>query len=197
MIKIANKTNKIISQGDIFRDIEFIEKYSISAGYLEIALIHFPLVIVLTQECDLQLDNKNRLESENTPTQDKLLLSVLVAPLYYADKFFIGEHLELIPRKMAKYKKSSTEGKHIKQNQNPRYHYLEFPKDVKIVPSVIDFKHYFSINVETLYQLLENGNYICSVSELFRESISQRFANFLSRIGLPPHEEIPTTKKEK
>ena len=66
----------------------------------------------------------------------------------------------------------------------PRYHYLEFPENIELVPSVIDFKHYFSIHVKYL-QKLKRHNFVCTVSELFREDISIRFSSFLSRIGLP------------
>jgi hypothetical protein len=37
----------------------------------------------------------------------------------------------------------------------------------------------------TKLQEHKEKHYICTVSELFREKISQRFANYLSRIGLP------------
>ena len=81
-------------------------------------------------------------------------------------------------------KETSSENRILRQNNNPRYHYLEFPEDIDITNSVIDFKHYFTINHKVL---LENKrqNFVCKISELYRENISHRFASFLSRIGLP------------
>jgi hypothetical protein len=70
------------------------------------------------------------------------------------------------------------------QNDYPRYHYIEFPDDIQITPSIIDFKHYFSVNVPYLKKL-KSENFVCKVSELYREQITLRFSNFLSRIGLP------------
>jgi hypothetical protein len=52
------------------------------------------------------------------------------------------------------------------------------------VPSVIDFKHYFSVPVEYL-ERIKPTNFVCAVCELYREDICQRFAAYLSRIGLP------------
>ena len=57
-------------------------------------------------------------------------------------------------------------------------------KHINVVPSVIDFKHYFSVNVKYL-QKVKRKQFVCMVGDLYREDISQRFASFLSRIGLP------------
>ncbi len=85
---------------------------------------------------------------------------------------------------MAEITKNKTPGKTLRKNQTPRYHYLEFPSNVPIVSSVIDFKHYFTVNVEYLKKH-KKKNFICQVGPLYREDISQRFASYLSRIGLP------------
>ena len=80
--------------------------------------------------------------------------------------------------------KKKTDNKMLRDNKNPRYHFLEFDKNIRVVDSVVDFKHYFTVNTTTL-QELKKDNFVCSISELYRESLSQRFANYLSRIGLP------------
>ena len=89
-----------------------------------------------------------------------------------------------IINKIAKKGKLSTKYKNLIDNEIPRYHYLKFSEDIPIVSSIIDFKHYFSVDIEYLKKHI-NENFVCQVSELYREHISQRFANFLSRIGLP------------
>jgi hypothetical protein len=93
MIKAHKTCATRICQGDIFRDIEFIE-YAIEAnGYFEISKIIFPLVVVLTQDCDLEQDSKVRTLGAKAKSQDKLLFSVLVAPLYNAEHVYEGKHL--------------------------------------------------------------------------------------------------------
>jgi hypothetical protein len=182
MIKVRTEPDERVCQGDIFRDVEYIERVLEYEGILEVSRISFPFVIVLTQDCDLEQDHNFRIQSKQT--QDKWLISVLVAPLYNAEHVFNGEQLLDIGIKSAPINKTETDGRLLKQNQKPRYHFLEFPNEIPIVPSIVDFKHYFSVPIMYLRDL-KKTNFVCTVSELYREDVSQRFAAFLSRIGLP------------
>lgn len=181
-VNITKNENQRITQGDIFKDIEYIEYVVEKEGVIEVSKIVFPFVIVLTQDCDLEQDYNSRAKSA-TSNNDKWLLSVLVAPIYNVEHVYIGEHLSELGLKMENVPKKGSSGSFLITNQRPRYHYLNFEGDV-LLPSVIDFKHYFSVNVNLLTQIIET-NFVCSVAELYREDISQRFASFLSRIGLP------------
>ena len=186
MVKVrrGTKARTRICQGDIFRDVDYIEHATERSGIVEVSRIRFPLVIVLTQDCDLEQDFRSRSPREPAATQDKLLLSVLVAPLYNVEHVYLGEHLSELGAKMEPIARQRTAGTYLRSNQRPRFHYLEFPHEVHIVPSVIDFKHYFSVNVRYLRKI-RKANLVCTVSSLFREDICQRFSSFLSRIGLP------------
>ncbi len=184
MIRVKRERKNRICQGDIFKDIEFIEYLLEYEGNIEISKILFPYVIVLTQDCDLEQDFKFRWGKPRPKSQDKYLLSALVAPLYNIEHVYIGEHLSEIGIKMEEINANKSPGKFLRNNERPRYHYLEFPLEIPIVPSVIDFKHYFSVNIEYLRKI-KKTNFVCQVSELFREEISHRFASFLARIGLP------------
>jgi hypothetical protein len=185
-MKVKRKKSNRIRQGDVYKNVEYIEFVKERAGDIEISRIEFPLVIVLTQDCDLERDFEFRYgrKKPKPTTQDKYLLSVLVAPLYNAEHVYLGEHLDQLNIKMEPINKIKSPGENLRKNERPRYHYLEFPSEVPIVPSVIDFKHYFSVNVEYLRKI-QKENFVCGVSPLYREDISLRFANFLSRIGLP------------
>jgi len=186
MTKIFCDPIERISQGDIFRDVDYIESYNEHDGIIEISQIRFPHVIVLTQDCDLAQDFKYReIKGEPIKDQDKIIISALVAPLYNEEFVIKGEHLSELGLKMREFpKKNSTAWKDLINNKNPRYHYFKFGRDSPIPPSIIDFKHYFSINVERLAAIKRTHN-IFKVKELYREDISQRFSSFLSRIGLP------------
>lgn len=184
MIKARSSPRPRVTQGDIYRDIDFIEYAVEKSGIMEVSKINFPLIIVLTQDCDLEQDYHTRWSRKATSSHDKWLLSVLVAPLYNAEHVYIGEHLSALNLKMQSISKEATHGKFLRKNQLPRYHYLEFPSEIHIVPSVIDFRHYFSVNVQHLKKVRKT-NFVCNIPALFREDISQRFASFLSRIGLP------------
>jgi hypothetical protein len=175
-----------ISQGDIYRNIDFTEYVAEKGGQLEISRITFPLVVVLSQDCDLEQDFRFRYgrSKSQIKTQDKLLLSVLVAPFYNAEHVYLGEHLSELGIQMQQIKKDKSPGELLQKNQNPRYHYVPFPDDIPVVNSVIDFKHYFSVNIEYLKKEKKH-NFICRIPPLYREDLSHRFASFLSRIGIP------------
>lgn len=171
-----------ICQGDILRDVEFIEYVSERLGVLEVSRIVFPLAMVLTQDCDLEQDYNFR--RTRKATQDKWLISVLLAPMYNAEHVYRGEHLSELGISMEPVPRGGNTGNFLRNNERPRYHYLEFPPGVPVIPSVVDFKHYFSANVEYLRQL-KRTKFVCRISELFREDLALRFANYLARIGLP------------
>lgn len=183
MTKIDKQKAIRIRQGDIFRDVEFIEYAEEHEGIVDVSKISFPLIVVLTQDCDLEGDYTNRDEKEKE--RNKFIFSVIVAPIYNFDHFLLGQHLTEIKINMQRFSKNKTPYKYVITNQNPRYHYLEFPEYLNIIRSgVIDFKHYFTVTVKYLEEIKEI-NFVCKISELYREDISQRFAAYLSRIGLP------------
>jgi hypothetical protein len=186
-VKIKRQRQPRVCQGDIFKDVEYVEYVSERKGIIEVSKIIFPLVIVLTQDCDLEQDYRFRKPKNQEKTQDKLLISVLVAPLYNSEHVYEGEHLSELGLTMQTINRKRSEGNFLRNNERPRYHYLEFSDDVGIVPSVVDFKHYFSVNVNYLKRV-KKTHFVCCVSDLFREDISQRFASFLARIGLPDWE---------
>lgn len=186
MISIVRENVERICQGDIFSNVELIEYADINKeGIVEISKISFPFVVVLTQDCDLEQDFNNRIKTTRQ-NEDKHILSIIVAPLYNIEHVYTGEHLSELDLRMQiiNSNASKSENKFLKSNQNPRYHYLEFPEEIQIVNSVLDFKHYFTVNNEYLKKI-KSSNYIGKVAELYREQISHRFANYLSRIGLP------------
>jgi len=81
----------------VFREVECVEHVLERRGILEVSKTVFPLVVVLTQDCDLQWDAQYR--ARHTPpasTQDKKLFSVLVAPLYNAEHVYQGSILRIL-----------------------------------------------------------------------------------------------------
>src|SRR6266550_3576273 len=171
MIKATKAGDNRVRQGDVFRNIEFVEHATEADGIVVVSVVEFPLVVVLTQDCDLEQDFKYRWSGAEGKTQDKWLLSVLVVPLYNAEHVYDGSQLTLLDRKMVPFNRKSSHYQDLLNNQIPRYHFLKFPDDVPIVDSVLDFKHYFSVNVEILKALVPS-NFVCSIEPLYREAIS-------------------------
>lgn len=184
MIRIHHGFEEQIHQGDIIRNVEYIQTIDPLDNYkFKITFIEFPLIIVLTQECDLDLDYKARKGLLEKNPQDKLLMSVIVSPLYNAEQVFIGKHLEELDNRQMQNMNGKLKNP-IKNNENPRYYFFNFPAEENINNLVIDFKHYFSVEVGTL-EKLKKTNFEFGVNELYREDISQRFVSYLARIKLP------------
>lgn len=189
MIRTIHHNDEQIHQGDIFSDVECIERAEERNGEILISKISYPYVIVLSQECDLRADFEVR-STERDEDQmlyaDKLLANVLVVPLYNFTHFQAGDHLENLGYKMSKY--FTTKSRNIldplEHNEVPRYHYFSFSKDAAIVDCVADFKHFFTVSLAYLYQIKGTHRQV-SIDIPFRERISQRLANYISRIGLP------------
>ena len=180
-----------VCQGDIIKNVGCVE-YIIQREKIVVSDIKFPNIIVLTQDCDLLQDftNRRNVSSCKEPSEkeklnnDKYLVSAIVAPLYNYEHFREGTHLSELGLTMQKIFSKLKDP--IENNTNPRYHFMDFgdANPYGLVKSVVDFKHYFSVNIEYL-TTLKKTNFIGKVVELHRENISHRFAAFLSRIGLP------------
>lgn len=165
-----------IMQGDIFYNIDIIEDVIVKPdGAIQLKKITFPLVICLTQDCDLHTDFIHREENKSGS-----LLHLIVAPLFEIQSFREGKNWGDLMNVGDKI--NSDKIRYIKGNNDPRYHYVAFPE--KDMPElIIDFKYFFTINRDALYGRLDHK--VCSVDDLFRELINQRFCDYLSRIGLP------------
>jgi len=174
-----------VCQGDLIRYVDHLESADLVGECCDVASVRYPLVVVLTQDCDLRWDYEVR-RGNGATTQDRRLLSVLVAPAYNAEHVFTGDHLiELgIRARPFPTKVNATERRILRQNQNPRYHYLEFADQVDVSPSIVDFKHYFSVDAAYLEERKVAG-FATALPLFHREDVSQRFAAFLARIALP------------
>lgn len=173
---------KRISQCDLFQDIEIIESVNQDNDRLYVKRITFPYVICLNQDCDLSRDYMD-FSSEPPKNDDCRLLHLIVAPVFIFEEFLNGTHWDKIFSPRNKQKKSDTAVKKIINNEDPRYHFLHFPDEDRLPDFIVDFKHFFTISNRVLY--LNLSKRICSIDELYREKISQRFAYYFSRIGLP------------
>ena len=195
--KIIESEDSHIYQGEFIKNVEFIEDFNEKDGNIEISIINFPLVVALTQECDSTQDYKNRLkeyqkrketEGREGVERNPYLLSIMVAPVYLLDDIKAGKHLEHLGISCRII--SSNEIKKIKQNADARYHYMKIEVlSGKYIEYIVDFKQYFTVNVDKILQHKRNKENIQFVlGDLFKESLSQRFSNYLSRIGLPETE---------
>lgn len=179
----ARKTKKIperLSQGDIFQDIEILENIEVDKSIVTVQKISFPFVVCLNQECDLETDFRNN----DQVLCDNNLLHIAIAPAFIFEQFLSGTHCGEIFSNNKPQKRTDTTIRKIIDNEIPRYHYLNFPdKDTPAL--IIDFKHFFTVYKKVMYDQINKR--FCSIDDLFREKINQRFSYYISRIGLPEH----------
>lgn len=176
-----------LCQGDILRDVTLLEPTTDENGELDVAERTLPYVVVLTQDCDLEQDDSARKEKPKR-NDDKFLQSVLLCPAYQSLKVRAGTHLEELKMTMQSF--HSANWSLLKQNNMHRYHFLPEEPEFQLTELVLDFKQYFTSPRE-FFCARYKKNYVTTLGPLFRELLSQRFANYLSRIGLP---EFPATQ---
>ena len=174
-----------LCQGDVLRDFEDYLWGVVGGSKVKMMKRTTIYMVIMSQDCDLERDYANRMESENPDkNQDKFIQQILVCPAYPLAQFKEGTHLsELSELKMEKIN-SRTRWNLIKLNEIPRYHHLKRDKQLQVPDLVIDFKHFFTIQRDFVYEVRKR-HYLATIDELFREELSQRFAYYLSRIGLP------------
>jgi hypothetical protein len=178
-----------LSQGDILRDLSIVEWATASSSETDEVQAQkwlLPYVVVLSQECDLFQDLQARLQTTKN-NQDKYLHTVLLAPAYPAASLKEGTHLKDMQVQCERL--NSDKWRRVVKNNEDRYHFLPASTAPLQVPDlVLDFKHFLTAPRGALLGL-KPKLYVASLGQLFRESLSQRFGNFLTRIALPDPDE--------
>ena len=184
-----------LCQGDLLRDVVLVEWAEIieeQPRKLDIQKKSWPYAVVVSQECDLHQDVSNRANASKA-TQDKYLHSVLLCPAFPMQKFREGTHLESLEIRCEPIDKKRWNT--IQTNKNDRYHYLPAFEALQVPDIVLDFKHFTTAPRNIISDRLRPASYFASLGQLFREHLSQRFANFLARIALPDLEdEMPVAQ---
>lgn len=156
---------------------------------IPISTLEMPYAVAMSQECDLVQDNKARATdpSQKPAPDDKVVPSVLICPGYQSSLFREGRHLEGLGMKMEKY--TSKPWAVIKSNSNPRFHFMCQWAPFHVPELVVDFKHFQTIPTEVLRNAYGGEeHHIARLACPYREELSQRFASYLARIGVPvPH----------
>ena len=141
-----------------------------------------PLVLVLSQDCDLELDFRAREKKE----EPKYMPNVLLCEV---------EQAEILRR--GNPGMNSTIWDRIWRNKDERYHFLEqVPVEADatgkgLAHLGLDFKRHFTIPTDELYRRIglqdpvEKVERRCSLVSPYLEHLSARFAYFMHRVALP------------
>ncbi len=179
---------KKISQGSIFRDISV--NFTDLKGTNPIVL---SFAVIISQACDIKQTDGSA-----------FLPNLIILPVYEWTKFKKGEHLysddDSKPSHGIKFtsdydsdlffskdqKKKGKAYRLVENNSEIRYHFLD-----KFEPTIndyliVDFKHHYTVSKELVFNTWNNKHmHIANLIDLYKERLSLRFCNYLSRIGLP------------
>jgi hypothetical protein len=144
--------------------------------------ITHPIVVVLSQDCDLDQDYRRRQNGRI----DNLLASVLFCSVAVNDDAF--RHGAGIGTK---------EWKKVIENREPRLHYLRaVPKADDIANQglsdlIVDFRQYFSLPTEEAYFCAQAAQRRCRLDTPYAEHLSHRFFSHMARVALPLDHHLP------
>jgi hypothetical protein len=172
-----------LRQGEIIENLfEFIPR--VAAGETteaekttKLEKVSHPLVVVVSQDCDLESDYGARLGDRE---KDKLLVHVLLCDLFTMEEVRFRSNLK------------SDLFKRVRQNQDERYHhFLEGPltcSSQRLPDLYADFKLTFSQPVDFLYWLISSGGAArrAIVPEPYLRDFIHRLHSFLGRVPVPP-----------
>jgi len=140
--------------------------------------VEHPLVIVLSQDCDLVQDYELRQNA------DRSLENILFCDIHEAEP--------LRTKLQERVKLGSSDWKRILQNQNERFQFLQQvapQSDLQAegLPKLaIDFKMYFTLPTDEVYERLRlETKRRCRLNTPYVDHLSHRFFAFQSRVGLP------------
>ena len=174
------------SQGDIYGEVQVLEQ-----AVPDNRTTTYGYATVLTQDCDLEQDwDAHKKVSERgggLTDADKYLRHLILAPCYVLEQFLGGTHIG--GRAMKKWPRKEFEN-YVRDDKHVRYHCLPSHGEYGVPDLVVDFKHYFSIERDAFYSgTKQQASYICSLGLLHRQALAQRFASYLSRVGIPSPQE--------
>ena len=161
------KKSNDIEQGDMIPDCPIVippsNIYEGDEPEIEIKLIDS---IILSQSCDL-VNNKIQI--------------VLVCP-YFTLKTFI----ESLPKTEQSKKAKKKNIDNLKKGFLPGYHLLNKSDEKNIKDYiVIDFRNVYGIQIESLREIAKNISSRNRLLPPYREHLSQAFARYFMRVGLP------------
>ncbi|MBK8567312.1 MAG: hypothetical protein IPN76_29310 [Saprospiraceae bacterium] len=156
-----------LQQGDIINDCQVIHPpRKLEAGQLENITVKEIDAIVLTQSCDL---GQNKVEI------------VLVCPLYPLKDF-----LDALPAdQYASIKSKRKVVENLKKGYINGYHLLNKQADIVGDFMVADFKNVYGVHYDFLVELTTNTTNRVRLLPPYREHLSQAFARYFMRVGLP------------
>jgi hypothetical protein len=158
--EVVSEENDLM-QGDFIKDCPVVIPPSEISDDIEVRIINYD-VIIMSQSCDL--------------VQRELDL-VLVCPIWPLSEF----------EKRSDFFKSKKGKEVLRQGNVPGYHLLNKCKidGFETEYLVVDFRSVYSVPFDFLVELTQKRDKRLRLLPPYREHLSQAFARFFMRVGLP------------
>ena len=151
--------------------------------------LEYPLAIIVSQDCDLDLEFNSRRgipnESGNVPLRIKQITNILFCNVY----LYIDARADLGI--------DASTWRSLKSNSNERYQYLREVSAIEdanqegYAALVIDFKRHFSLMTDEAYaQVGKSAHRRCRLMSPYMEHLCSRFTRYISRVALPYAHEL-------
>ena len=160
-------SSKEILQGDMIPECPIIIPPSeIKEGEQIEAQVILKNSIVLSQSCDLENNN--------------------VEIVLVCEYMTLSDYLSQLPSEQNNYKGKRKAISGLKQGHQPAYHLINKDSDNNLnEPLVVDFRNVYGIHISFLIEHAEKLGARLRLLPPYREHLSQAFARFFMRVGLP------------
>lgn len=177
-----------IQQAAILRDIDIPEVRTEPGRRAVMTPSRFAWLVVLTQDCDLELDHHARKGTSprrggSPVARDKMLRTVLLCPAFPTGEVLDGTYLRPIQSRTW----AAVEKKILLQNRDERYYVLE-PYEPFLAESItLDFKLVVGTSAMYLERWIRNHreSRVAVLQPPYRDHLAQRFAYYFTRVALP------------
>lgn len=149
---------------------------------------HHAATVVIHSDCDLLQDFRARTEARQNGRVLERTDKALVNEVLMCDAF--------LPNEIHERKPGRDFRKRVAQNQEERYHTLEF-RPIQIGGSqvstlVLDFRKTFSIDTENLYAAIAAGGVqrVGLIPDVYVHDLMHRSFGYMSRVGLPDEPQV-------
>lgn len=167
--KIDYNSELVLEQGDILFDCPYYETIGRAVNEEILTKVIDHNVVIMTQSCDIANNKVNK---------------IFVAPWEYISE--VIKKKEEASDKLLSTKEKKNLFKHLSDGVMHSFHLLDEDKEKGLDDYlVIDFSNTFTISFETMKASAANRGYIIRLKSPYKEHLSQAFARFFMRVGLP------------
>lgn len=181
-----------IRQTELLKDVVELQavgpRLSGQEGRVSIRRVEHPLVIVLSQDCDLEQDFNLRFPKEAEPTSrdEADITPGCLSHVILCDAWSEEEYRRRLPKGINSYDRRK-----IGSNQNERYHRLEsatIGEDGEEIDELfIDFRRFFALPSADLYDQVDgkDESRVACLPAYHLHDLAQRFFSYQARVAVP------------